>query len=292
MFEDTMFDENTVFKTGLTLHIDADTVVYATACIFNEDDDDSRENMARHMANKISKLQTAADADDVVCFLTTRTNFRDDLVDDYKANRADTERPINLAWGKQWLTQNYDCRWQDLLEADDLLGIYAREDAIIWSVDKDLRQIPGLHLDDATQRVKEITYEGSLVKTGKKIYFDGMLGFYFQCLTGDSTDHILGCAYREECTYKSGAKIGQQYTKRVGIGPVEAYNLLVDAEDPLAVVIEQYEELHDTDAMYNLELQANLLWMVREYMPVAGQIQRWTFDGREEWYSLEGNQIL
>jgi len=286
------FDNNDTFKTGLSLHIDADTIVYATACIFNEDDEHSREKMAQHMGNKIERLRKAANADEVICFLTTRTNFRDDLVDDYKANRADTERPINLAWGKKWLTKNYDCKWQNLLEADDLLGIYADIDAIIWSVDKDLRQIPGWHLDDATQQVKEVTYDGVLEKRGKKIYFDGMLGFYYQCLIGDNTDHILGCAFRESRIYQSGAKEGQAYLRRVGIGPVQAFNLLAEAEDPLAVVIEQYEEMFEWNAMYNLELQANLLWMVRDYMPLAGNIKRWTFDGREEWYNLEGNQIL
>ena len=45
---------------------------------------------------------TAAGCDTYIMFVTTNFNFRDDLVDDYKANRADVEKPVNLAWAKQW----------------------------------------------------------------------------------------------------------------------------------------------------------------------------------------------
>ena len=283
------FDDRSDFETGLTLNIDADTIVYAVSCVYTEDTDHDREMMSRMMRTRIGRLQTAAEADEVVCFLTTRTNFRDKLVNDYKANRASTERPVNLAWGKQWLTKNYTCIYLDQMEADDLLGIHSVENTIIWSLDKDLRQIPGLHLDEATQRVRTVTEEGTLVKNGKKYYFDGMIGFYFQLLTGDTADYIIGCGKREECVYKSGAKAGETYRKRIGIGPGKAFTILTEAEDAYGEVLNQYQLLHGDDWITELETQANLLWMVRKM--VDNNIKRWTYDSREEWMDVQTGEI-
>ena len=151
----------------------------------------------------------AAGCNKYIMFVTTKFNFRDQLVDDYKANRKDVERPVNLAWAKKWSTENLNTLNHKGLEADDLLGIYMDDDTVLWSLDKDLRQIPGQHLDDDTMKVKEVTYEGELEDRGKKVYFTGMVGFYYQCLVGDSTDNIVGCGKRVPATYKSGAKAGQ-----------------------------------------------------------------------------------
>jgi 5'-3' exonuclease len=223
-------------------------------------------------------------------FVTTKFNFRDQLVDDYKANRKDVERPVNLAWAKKWSTENLNTHYHKGLEADDLLGIYMDDDTVLWSLDKDLLQISGKHLDDDTMKVKEVTYEGELEDRGKKVYFTGMVGFYYQCLVGDSTDNIVGCGKRVPATYKSGAKAGQNYIKRQGIGSKAALKLLQNAEDPLSVVINCYKELHGEDWQEQLETQANLLWMVREHD--YNHIKRWTYDGRDEWFDLVEGVIL
>tara|TARA_R110000737_G_scaffold37736_3_gene57591 strand:- start:2983 stop:3888 length:906 start_codon:yes stop_codon:yes gene_type:complete len=270
-----------------TLIIDGDIIVYRPCCIYNEDDDQSRRLISKAINNAIDKLMLAAGCNAYIMFVTTKFNFRDQLVDDYKFNRNDVERPINLTYAKRWATTNLNTHYHKGLEADDLLGIHMTDNTVLWSLDKDLRQIPGKHLDDETQQVIEVTEEGVIEDRGKKVYFNGTIGLYFQMLTGDSTDHIVGCGKRVPAMYKSGAKKGQSYVKRQGVGPKAALNLLVAAgtlENALEVVIEEYKKIHGKDWQSQLETQANLLFMVRKQ---DGEIiQRWTYDGREEYFDL------
>lgn len=292
------FDDEGLFCTGNTLHIDADSVVFAQCCVFTEDSDYDKQRIARGIRRRVQELTLLAGCDSYVLFLTTKTNFRDMLVDDYKANRSELERPVNLSWAKRWTATNLECVYQDQLEADDLLGIYMRPDVIIWSIDKDLRQIPGRHLDDATRQVVTITETGTLKDLGKKVYFDGLAGFYFQCLTGDSTDHILGCGVRESAVYKSGEKKGIEYVKRKGVGPKAAIKIIVEAcmcpgdskTNMLWAVIDQYKLIHGADWQSHLETQANLLFMVRVKHDKV--IRRWTFDDREEYFDLAQGVVL
>ena len=155
-----------------TLLLDGDIVIYQPCCVFNEDDDQSRKLIAKNINTKIERLMEAAECNTYIMFVTTKFNFRDHLVDDYKANRQDVERPVNLAWAKRWAVDNLNTHFHKGMEADDLLGTHQTDDTVIWSLDKDLRQIPGSHLDDATQKVVEVTELGSLEDRGKKIYLD------------------------------------------------------------------------------------------------------------------------
>ena len=275
-----------------TLLLDGDIVIYQPCCVFNEDDDQSRKLIAKNINTKIERLMEAAECNTYIMFVTTKFNFRDHLVDDYKANRQDVERPVNLAWAKRWAVDNLNTHFHKGMEADDLLGTHQTDDTVIWSLDKDLRQIPGSHLDDATQKVVEVTELGSLEDRGKKVYFDGTLGLYFQLLTGDSTDNIVGCGIRELTVYKSGAKKGQEYYKRKGVGPKKALTLLadLDLDAALDVVVEEYKKIHGSSWQSELETQANLLFMIREQYGEI--IQRWTYDNREEYFDLVKGVIL
>jgi len=275
-----------VFGSGTTLNVDGDIAVYKPCCVFNEDSDHDRSMIARTITGFINKLVVDAKADDYQCFLTTKTNFRDDLVDDYKANRSDTERPVNLAWAKRWAVDNLESNFHPKMEADDLLGVHMKDDTILWSLDKDLRQIPGKHLDDATRQIVTITEYGTLKDLGKKAYFDGMIGFYYQLLVGDGTDWIVGCGKRLPAP---GTKMG---TKRKGIGHKAACQIVLKAamREPgnanivRDAVYAEYKKLHGTDWITHLETQAQLLWMVREQK--GEHIKMWTYDGRDQWFDL------
>jgi DNA polymerase-1 len=274
---DNFFTDSTVFTQGPTLHVDADSIIYAAAVMNNDDSDYDRSQIQRAIRAKVNVLTQQAGCGKAVCFLTPKTNFRNYLVDDYKGNRKDTVRPVNLPWGKQWIALNMENRWLEHMEADDMLGVYASDDSIIWSLDKDLRQIPGRHLDDKTGQIKTITQEGTLVEDGKKVYFDGDLGFYFQMLTGDNADHIIGCGIRVE-------------GRRKGIGPKKALSMLQGNSAPLETVIRAYEDLHGDYWQAELETQANLLFMVRE-MPNDHTIKQWTYDGRDSYMNLKTGEI-
>jgi len=280
------------FGSGKTLNADGDILIYKPCCVFNDDDDGDRRQIARLIRKQINQLVIEAGCDDYSIFLTTKINFRDFLVGDYKENRKDTERPVNLAWAKRWTVKNLDSIWCEGLEADDLLGIYQNDNTVLWSPDKDLRQIPGAHLDDATRKIIQITDAGILEDRGKKAYFTGMTGFYYQCLIGDGADYIVGCGKRVPADTKSG-------NRRVGIGHKAACQIvfkaaLSDKDNQLEAikkaVAASYYKLHGKNWQKELEIQANLLWMVREQSKDI--IKRWTYDGRDEYMNINTGVII
>ena len=121
------------------------------------------------------------------------------------------------------------------------------DEVIIASLDKDLRQLS--QFGDTGPVIKHYQWEresqgiGEKVvtpkdygelrciiknngKTKKEVKGDGPKFFLHQLLIGDSTDGVLGCGIRELKIYKSGAKCGQEYYKRDGVGAVESFELL------------------------------------------------------------------
>jgi DNA polymerase-1 len=107
--------------------------------------------------------------------------YRKELAPYYKQNRAGKRKPMLLNFAKKYLSEKYNGRVEDRLEADDLLGILGSADknTVIWSIDKDLLTIPANHLLDG--RVVE-------VEEAEADYW-----FLYQTLVGDSTDNYKGC---------------------------------------------------------------------------------------------------
>ena len=293
------------------LCIDGDIVIYQPCCTYNDDTDQARNNIKKAINQKIDQLMEAAGCNMYIFFVTTKFNFRDWIVDDYKANRSDVERPINLAWAKRWASDTLNCHYLKYMEADDLLGVFmhSNKNAVLWSLDKDLRQIPGKHLDDSTKLVIDIDDVGLLRvdnivsettgKTKKKVYFTGEVGLHFQMLTGDSTDYIVGCGIREKAVWKSGARKGQEYLKRNGLGEMAATKILLGAimnkcdldsnTATLEAVKRQYQLKFGASSLDKLEEQANLLYMTR--VRDGNFIKRWTHDGRGEWMDITNGAI-
>jgi len=143
------------------------------------------------------------------------------------------------------------------IEADDAMAIDQcqsdKDTTIICTKDKDLWMVPGWKYDwgrDNKFYVKEM---------------DGLRWFYTQLLIGDATDNIMGCGVREIRLYQSGAKEGQAYNHRRGIGKAGAETILMACRNER----EMYKEVlacyldHGLDE-YDLLENANLLWMLRE----------------------------
>jgi 5'-3' exonuclease len=305
------YDDLDCFKSGKTLLIDGDIVVYQPCCTHNEEGMQAQRSIQRAIERKVSGLVSAAGCDDYRFFVTTKKNFRDHLVDDYKANRSDKERPIHLAWAKRLAVSEYGAEAVPYLEADDLLGINQTEDTVIWSLDKDLRQVPGAHLDDESMQVVIVDDVGLVEKRTKvsadgkkkhKVYFNGLVGFYLQLLMGDSTDWIVGCGKRGHIKLASGKmrfhkkdtkknKIGDPWIGRMGVGEMAALKLLEGRSPPEAlkqVARAYYAEFGD-EWKSMMETQANLLWMSREY--VGDQVKMWTFDNRDQYLNIKTGVI-
>lgn len=122
------------------------------------------------------------------------------------------------------------------------------DEVIIASLDKDLRQVS--QMNGVGPVIKHYQWERESQGIGEKIVIpkdygelkciikdtgktkkkevkgDGPKFFLHQLLIGDSTDGVLGCGVRELKVYKSGAKCGEEYYKRDGIGAVESFEIL------------------------------------------------------------------
>lgn len=180
-----------------TLLVDGDIYVYqiASACqpapihfgddIYSIPEGDAREAIGR-FDDRMAGFLKDTGADALVIALKGKGNFRTAFFPEYKANRRHTVRPILLAPLLQHVEAKYKTFSRPLLEGDDVLGILATSDKIIKgekvivSQDKDLRQIPGLHLetDGSVSNIPESAAD-----------YIHML----QTLTGDTVDNYKGC---------------------------------------------------------------------------------------------------
>ena len=122
-------------------------------------------------------------SDAIHCF-TSRSQFRRDLFPEYKSQRKQPKPMGYKSLLQEIMAGTKDAFRLDLIEADDLIGIFAGiykdEGYVVASGDKDLRQIPGHH----------IWIDKELAHINDE---EAQRHFYSQILTGDSTDGIPGC---------------------------------------------------------------------------------------------------
>jgi hypothetical protein len=119
-----------------------------------------------------------------LCFTNSR-NFRYKVSDTYKQNRVGKEAPKLFKEVKSFLWSNYDCRSQEMLEADDFMGIYGSTDPekyVVCTLDKDLSGVPCtiFNWKKSDKPPRRITVAEA--------------NFYFfrQTLSGDPTDGFKG----------------------------------------------------------------------------------------------------
>jgi DNA polymerase-1 len=123
----------------------------------------------------------------VLCLTDSGHDFRRDIWPDYKAKRS--RKPLVYYELRKWVVETNPTSYlRDHLEADDILGILATNNTIvkgpkvIVSIDKDLKQIPGLLFNpDKDEEPTEVTQA------------DAARWHLIQTLTGDQTDGYPGC---------------------------------------------------------------------------------------------------
>jgi DNA polymerase-1 len=86
-----------------------------------------------------------------ICLSDRKSNWRKEVYPEYKSNRKKTRLPMGFLEFRKWVEESYPCISKPTLEADDVLGILATKPsnvgkAMIWTIDKDLKTVPGLHL--------------------------------------------------------------------------------------------------------------------------------------------------
>jgi len=174
-----------------TLLIDADILLYRAASsverelkfedniwILYTDEDEAVEAFKTAVGELLSQADTYSF---LLCF-SHNENFRKDLYPTYKGNRTQ-RKPMGFKAIRERVISDKlaKVRIFPRIEADDVIGILATslENTLIWSADKDLKQIPGKHLVDG--EIITITQE------------EGDYWHLTQTLTGDATDGYPGC---------------------------------------------------------------------------------------------------
>jgi 5'-3' exonuclease len=113
-------------------------------------------------------------------FLSGTGNFRKKLYPEYKANRERLPRPVWLDELRKFLVEEWKSEVTSGIEADDGIGIAAKGDFIICTIDKDLLQIPGQHYN---------FIKGEFFEMDER---DSALAFWSSMLIGDAADNLRG----------------------------------------------------------------------------------------------------
>lgn len=159
----------------------------------------------------IYRILNTTQAEQYRVYLTGSENFRKLLYPDYKANRDKLPKPKWLDACREFLVREWKSEICAGYEADDGIGIAAKDNFVICSIDKDFRQIPGVHYNFVKDTFEEITES------------DAAFNFYSHLLIGDISDNVGGI---------------------VGIGPVKAGRLLSgkDPEEMESIVCGYYDD--------------------------------------------------
>ncbi len=172
-----------------TLLIDGDILAYRTAAAVQTTVDwgndiwsvtGNLKEAQQVFSAQILEWLDAAGCSDVKLAYTSNPTFRHKIYPEYKANRSGTVKPILYRPLIEWSCDKYPNLRYSGLEADDLLGLNQRDDTVIASGDKDLRTVPGSHLDLEALAVETVSEDEANVR------------LFSQALTGDATDGYSG----------------------------------------------------------------------------------------------------
>lgn len=112
-------------------------------------------------------------------------NWRHDIYPEYKGNRKDKAKPTHLNAVREFFVTKYGAHIVNDIEVDDQCGIRLTQentqgvnDAVLVSLDKDLKTVPGKHYNFVT-RVHETVSPVQALRY-----------FYGQLITGDQSDNV------------------------------------------------------------------------------------------------------
>ena len=184
-----------------TLLIDGDSLVWA-AVENNQYETwwDSTNNLrtavcntdqaAADVALEIDRIATMTKVDDVTVVIgpDTKANFRVLLWPEYKAHRRRADAPVGMKAVRDKIRSDWGGKIITALpheEADDVLANRmthprATSEHILWSPDKDMLQVPGMHWSEEKGFFNISVLEADLVHMT-------------QTLTGDTSDGYPGC---------------------------------------------------------------------------------------------------
>ena len=249
--------------------IDIDQTIYA--CGFAAEGEDISHALG-NVKRKINETIKACQADTWSVHMAGEGNFRKDIAitQEYKGNRK-AARPSNYDEIRSYLREVWSAEESTGMEADDSVSILLWEDylkcegnkelstLILASPDKDLNNTPGWHYNPQKDSIRWVTLD------------QANRHFWYQMLTGDSTDNIKGLPF---CAGETVFKYGLSKAALRGCGAASAKKVMEassDAMDAKRDVIDAYLAWGTQEGMSESQIrdymieQGQLLWMIREY---------------------------
>ncbi len=196
---------------------------------------------------EIERVQKLAPNHEIFMAMGDSSNFRYSVYRPYKSNRRKYRKPAGYTRLREWICSTWPYLQLANVEGDDVVGISYEKDDIIYSRDKDLRTIPGLHINS----------EGELEEIEP---WAADLKFYEQILTGDATDGypgIRGCGPKKAAQILGGAQSEYGLWERVRAAYIKAAGK--DPETPSVLSQARCARILRTDE-YDHEEQKPRLW--------------------------------
>lgn len=247
---------------GRRCHIDADMLAYQ--CGGNDDTDVATSR--RILKSKIDLLKDAAGAESILLHMTASGSTKGHraviaYTKPYQGQRKG-HRPKNWQYLRDYMADGLAGpikQWYDR-EADDGFGFISEHcpGDVIATRDKDMRMLPGLHLNWDTYELVEVEPDVFGVEHGGKLY--GHKWFWTQMLWGDAADNIPGLPKHPDFPR--------------GVGEVAASKLLAfaDDDDSAARAVSQAYEAHWGDEWADRFVeQASLLWIRRTHLALTAE---------------------
>lgn len=246
------------------LRVDGDGLAYYCAGKDGSDPADAK----RAVLDKIRAARRACGAARVIVLLTATGSIKGGryavaTVKPYQGQRVSSRRPENWTFLRGFL-ENYvgtefEVEVSVSQEADDLFAQASHadhaphENCVIYTQDKDMRMIPGIHLNWVDHSMVIVPPGTWCIEAGGKVY--GRKWFWLQMLHGDTADNIPGL-------FRMVVK-----DKEVKVGEVTANKILAvckNEEEARVLVLEAYTSYYKEQGEVHLAEQAMLLWMQRK----------------------------
>ena len=250
------------------LLVDGDGLAYYCA-----GKDDSDAGLARAaLRDKVSSAARVVGAERIIILLTASGSHKGHRyaiarVKPYQGQRANSRRPTNWRALRDYMESPefpFEVESTAVAEADDLFGMYAYrqpDSVVIYTQDKDMRMLPGMHLDWVSHRAYTVPWNvggphsGLYWEASNCIFNEKQYGpkwFWLQMLHGDTADNIPGLP-----------KYLDPNDKLKPVGEVTAGKLLANELDLAHVVADLYESYYESRWLVEMMEQACLLWMRR-----------------------------
>ena len=258
---------------GRRVHIDADMLAYQ--CGGNDETDVATSR--RILKSKIDLFQDASGAEGVLLHLTASGSTKGDravvaYTKPYQGQRKG-HRPKNWQYLRDYMADGVAGpvkQWYDR-EADDGFGFISANCPldVIATRDKDMRMLPGLHLNWDTYELVHVPADVFATEACGKLY--GHKWFWTQMLWGDAADNIPGLPKHPDFPR--------------GVGEVAASKLLAFADDDASAaqaVAQAYKAHWGDEWADRYAEQASLLWIRRtqqapvnewaQFLPIGPQL--------------------